>query len=338
MLLVVTYHYVRHERDSAYPGIHAVHPRDLGSQLDALGARFSFVSPRELLDLVARGAGSRLDRPLCLITFDDGLKEQYERALPVLERAGVPAVFNVNGRCVADGEANPVHLFHWLRSRMPPETFAVKLERACSDLGIAVPARKGFVSADGQNIYDGEDVRYIKHVVNHSLAPDGQVKVAGRLCHDAGLNPRHYARELYMTVPMVTDLWRRGMLGSHGWEHTPKTGLAAEALFRDFSDNQEWFSRVGAGPVPWVSYPYGGRTAVSPAVADCASRAGHRIGFSIERAVNLTAAQPLLFGRLDANDLPGGKHPLLRIERDTIRVIPPATLGRRWFMEESDGG
>ena len=51
--------------------------------------------------------------------------------------------------------------------------------------------------------------------------------------------------------------------------------------------------------------------------------AGYRVAFTMERALNRSLDEPLLLGRLDANDAPGGKRPL--------EEIPPART--RYFQE-----
>jgi|TARA_Y100000031_G_scaffold72217_1_gene79778 hypothetical protein len=48
----------------------------------------------------------------------------------------------------------------------------------------------------------------------------------------------------------------------------------------------------------------------------------------------LPFSQPLLLARLDTNDAPGGKIPLLNIDKKKYDIIPPATFGRKWFFNE----
>ena len=73
---------------------------------------------------------------------------------------------------------------------------------------------------------------------------------------------------------------------------------------------------------------------VSLKVGKCAADSGHSVWFTIERAINLPFSQPLLLARLDTNDAPGGKIPLLNIDKKKYDIIPPATFGRKWFFNE----
>jgi peptidoglycan/xylan/chitin deacetylase (PgdA/CDA1 family) len=61
--------------------------------LECLGTHFRFMSldeiGRQLLD------GQPFDEPVAAITFDDGYRDVYEHALPLLERKGIPAAMFV---------------------------------------------------------------------------------------------------------------------------------------------------------------------------------------------------------------------------------------------------
>jgi len=58
--------------------------------LDWLGRRFRVVSLDEVADELA-GAGRRSARPTAAVTLDDGYRDVYEHAFPVLRRMGIPA-------------------------------------------------------------------------------------------------------------------------------------------------------------------------------------------------------------------------------------------------------
>jgi len=68
---------------------------------------------------------------------------------------------------------------------------------------------------------------------------------------------------------MVFKLMSRGMGASHGYLHNPKGLLTYQDMVRDFQKNQWWLEKRGGKRTPFVSYPYGGRNAVSHDVAPC---------------------------------------------------------------------
>ncbi len=68
----------------------------LERHLDWLGKRYQFVSLDELGDILQTGASRT--KPMAAVTFDDGYRDFYDHAFPLLKRKGIPAaVFVVTG-------------------------------------------------------------------------------------------------------------------------------------------------------------------------------------------------------------------------------------------------
>jgi len=94
--LVVLYHGVRADGDlpgsTDYRGKH-VPVSVFERQIDRLGRRFRIVPLAEIEDLVL----SRREpaRPTCAITFDDGYRDVFEHAWPILARKGLPSTIFV---------------------------------------------------------------------------------------------------------------------------------------------------------------------------------------------------------------------------------------------------
>lgn len=103
--LVVAYHRVVEDLPAAARGaIPALFTSRamLEAQLDWMGRRFRFVTLDEL--------GRRLERDgeardIAAVTFDDGYRDLYEVAFPVLRRKGIPAAAFVVTAAVDDGQA-----------------------------------------------------------------------------------------------------------------------------------------------------------------------------------------------------------------------------------------
>jgi peptidoglycan/xylan/chitin deacetylase (PgdA/CDA1 family) len=68
--------------------------------LDCIGRRFTFVSLGEIGEHIT--GTRRFNKPVAAVTFDDGYRDVYEQAFPILKRKGIPAcvfvVTNLIGR------------------------------------------------------------------------------------------------------------------------------------------------------------------------------------------------------------------------------------------------
>ncbi len=94
--LILCYHRVVEDFDAhadmSIPGL-LISRRTLEQHLEWLGRRFDFIS---LDELGARlKIGKAFDKPAVAITFDDGYRDFYDNAFPLLVRKGIPAAIFV---------------------------------------------------------------------------------------------------------------------------------------------------------------------------------------------------------------------------------------------------
>ena len=86
-LYVVMYHYVRDLPHTPFPRIKGMLTSAFRQQLTALQSLYEMATLESALDFL-RGRYTP-SRPLCLLTFDDGLKEHYTDVTPILVDTGV---------------------------------------------------------------------------------------------------------------------------------------------------------------------------------------------------------------------------------------------------------
>jgi peptidoglycan/xylan/chitin deacetylase (PgdA/CDA1 family) len=305
MLIAINYHYIRPHFDNPHPGIHGITPSQLKDQLILLSKAGSFVEPTQILHAVL--GEHELPERSFIVTFDDGLREQFEYAWPVLQRLGIPALFFVNTLPVEKAQVSMVHKIHLLRSRLAPTLFLQMLRqqavKQCIQMDLQVDAKK----AASQYKYDSHKVAELKYLLNFILNPAERDPLIEACFAEAfpGQEAR-ISRELYLSQQQITELGRDKCIGTHGHQHLPLGLLSANAIFENVQLSllslESW-----AGYRPFaLSYPYGSKDACSQAVAATAARLGIAFAFTMEPAGNANLANPLLLARFDNNDLPGG--------------------------------
>ncbi len=90
---ILMYHRIARPDESnmfIQPGMF-VTPETFEMHLQALLSETTVLSLDELIDSVRRGAPRTSTRPLCAITFDDGWRDFYDNAYPLLKSLNVPA-------------------------------------------------------------------------------------------------------------------------------------------------------------------------------------------------------------------------------------------------------
>ena len=312
-LLAVGFHYVAAEPPSEPRAIFPVTVDGLAAQLELLGRSWEFVSRDELLAAVAGEA--ELPERACVVSFDDGLRCQLEVALPVLERIGVPATFFVAGKPLAEERVLYVHKVHLLRERVADADL----------LALAGGADVPVDLAQEHYRYDEPDAARLKYLLNMALPLEERERVIGAAFAEVFPDEAAAARELYMSREDVASLEREhAAVGAHSYAHEPLARLDDAGLRRDLDAVATLLEEVTGTRPRALSYPHGTASTVDVRVARSAAEAGFRVAFTMERALNPTLDEPLLLGRLDANDAPGGKRPLEEIPSSRSRYFAEA--------------
>jgi hypothetical protein len=94
MLLVLNYHRIGNADDDQFdPGVFSATADEFDSQIAHLKRRVSLVSLEEALSFISGSAQEKRPRYRVLITFDDGYRDNYQTAYPILRSHGVQGVF-----------------------------------------------------------------------------------------------------------------------------------------------------------------------------------------------------------------------------------------------------
>ena len=306
MLITVIYHYVRPTFEGPYEGIHGVTPSELESQLNMLSEAGTFVSAEEIRAHI-RGEGE-LPHKSIAITFDDGLREQYENAWPTLVRLGIPAIFYVNTAPILNSSVLPVHKVHLLRSEVAPQDFADLLSRHALDLGLDIGVDGGHLEATLHYRYDSPDGAQLKYLLNFVLPAADRDRLVGACFQEtfAG-REAEISNNLYMELSQLRELGGHRLVGTHTHEHLP-LGLQPQATVSEQIEVSLTLLEGWSGYWPFtLSYPYGSRDACSVEVSEIAAQLGIDFALTTEPAANQSLARPLHLARFDCNDMPGGK-------------------------------
>jgi len=310
MLIAVNYHYVRTEFADPYPSIYGVTPTALQRQLELLGRVGQFVSAEDVRDAI--GVVRPIPQNAILVTFDDGLREQFDNAWPVLNLLGIPAVFFVNTHPIINNKVSSVHKVHLLRSQIAPDDFTNMLSTEAQQLGIDLNWNLNGATqkALAQYPYDSHKNAKMKFALN-VLLPVDQRNLLIDKCFNQVFTGREamIACDLYMDFKQMNRLGHCGCLGTHGHEHLPLAQLPKEKAAKQIELSLSYLE-AWSGTRPFaLSYPYGSVEACSEELGCVAGELGISFALTMERAGNEDLRRPLQLARFDCNDLPGGSAP-----------------------------
>lgn len=301
MLTVSNYHYIRPKFDAKYPSIFGVNPSQFKKQLLLLRDKGEIIFPQDFISNSKYILESKEN--FYFITFDDGLKEQYDYALPVLDELGIPAIFFVNSSNFFEKKISTVHKIHLLRSILSPDEF-------CKQLFTTDAVEVSFLDSDlAKDIYqyDDEKSAVLKYVLNFKMNYKEQESVIHKIFVQY-FEEGDVLGNLYMGGQSLIDLAHRGFLGSHSHHHYPLGLLPLETIKFEIQSSKTTLEEITNSKIELIAYPFGTKEACTADVAEIAKKVGFKFGFTTSRGNNTGLENPLLLNRFDCNDILGGKH------------------------------
>ncbi len=322
MLIAVNFHYIREKSNYPFSAIHGLSAAQFKNQIERLGKEGVFVSQNDICRFLADE--TELPERSILVTFDDGLREQYEVAYPILQELGVPAVFYVNPLNIQEGKISNVHQVHLLRSFVSTADMLAGLGKL--DLPLQLRDEEQKLAIAHYN-YDSDEDAVLKYILNFKMDFHTKDAVVNRLFEETftAEEAKGFHESFYMTEEMLRVLGQDGCLGSHTYSHQPLGLLSPEELDSEFAKSQAFFESRGLVMPRTVSYPYGSRASCAQPVLDTARKFNFEFGFTMERAGNSHIRENALnLARFDCNDVIGGKSNLFEVGR-MFDQIPTAT-------------
>jgi peptidoglycan/xylan/chitin deacetylase (PgdA/CDA1 family) len=313
-LQVVMYHYIRDLPNTSFPKINGMLTRDFREQLAALQSRYEMGTLESALDFM-RGA-YRPRRDLCLLTFDDGLKEHYAEITPILIDRGVQGLFFVITSCLDGAYVAPVHLNHFLMAAMDFEEYRNAFLERLNDLTATSPLSTTVDAAAAQRVYrwDNPAAASFKYLLNFVL--DGSLldRVLRHLFEEEIGDAESFGRKLYLSSREAKQMQAEGMIiGGHSHQHKPLSSLSEAELQSDLNACRESLTIKLLPQDFWpFCYPYGKRNSFDGGVMRQVQQLGFSCSFSSEFGSNRPGDDLFTIRRLDCKDVPTQQVPSFR--------------------------
>lgn len=306
MLYVVMYHYVRDLPRTAYPRIKGMLLDDFREQVDDLSQQYEMASVESTLDYLA---GRYVPtRDLCLLTFDDGLKEHFAEVTPILADRNIQGVFSVITSCLEDHAVVPVHMNHFLMAGLDFSSYKrAFLER----LAERNPSLAVIGDQDAQLVkrtypWDELDVASFKYFFNFQLDPEVRDSIVKILFTEYIGSEREFSKELYLSWDEARQMQSAGMsIGGHTHEHRPLACLSGDRLKTELETCTRLMHANLQPQAAWpFCYPYGKSDSFQPAAVEWLKRLGYACAFTTETGGVAPGAGPFTITRFDCKKAP----------------------------------
>jgi len=305
-LHVVMYHYIRDLPMTRFPRIKGMLLDDFLRQVTVLQDRYEMATLESALDLM-RGAYIP-KRDLCLLTFDDGLKEHYREVTPILLERHIQGLFFPITSCLEESCLAPVHMNHFLMASLEFDQYQRAFLEKLEELAPGNDDRNRVDPALAMRTYrwDKPEVAGFKYLFNFVLEGTLRDRVVSSLFEKHLGDEREFARSLYLNWEEARQMQSAGMLmGGHSHGHQPLAVLPEDELTSDLTACRRLlWSNLKPQTIWPFSYPYGKRNSFNQAVARQLDGLGFTCAFSTEPGMNAPGTARFALHRLDCKDAP----------------------------------
>lgn len=256
-LRVVMYHYVRDLPRTRFPQIKGLLTDDFRRQLTGLCAAYEMATLESAMEFLE--GTYHPSRDLCLLTFDDGLKDHLRDVTPLLEEHRVQGLFFLITGCLEEGRVAAVHQNHFLMARLSFAAYQQMFSRRLRDLFPSFEVSDCRAGAARTYRWDPPEVAEFKYLFNFLLPEAVRAAVLESIFVEVLGDEAAFSRELYVTWDEAREMQRAGMvLGGHSHAHRPLAKLDADQQDQDVAECTGLLKARLLPQAHWpFSYPYG---------------------------------------------------------------------------------
>ena len=297
--VVLMYHRVltreQQQAVGSNPGI-IVTRETFARQMACLKRGFTVLSADDFARRVRDGIP--FDDSSCLITFDDGWRDNFDNAWPVLQAESLPALIFLPVNFVGTPRAFWRETLTLLLTRIRGEVRQDPQRRAVYTPILSRLELSGIldVTGDDPRVAISEALEPLKR------RPAEFINAAiGELAGAAGVSIVELtAPDRFMDWSHVEAMAGAGIaFGGHGAEHRLLGHLPDDEVDGEIQTTTTVMRQKLRAPAPAFSYPSGSWT---PAVIDKIRRAGYQLGFTIEPGTVTAGDAPLTIRRINITE------------------------------------
>lgn len=281
--ILVMYHYVR-DPDPRHPGLAAITNAGFAGQVEHLLRHYEPLEPDSLLHAVREGL------PIpdgFVLTFDDGVRDHFDNAAPVLEKHGIHGIFAPIGLPYLHGHIPFVQKNQLVRGRLGEDGVADAYMALAEEIDPELPAK---VASAPIGDYRRGSEKYLrfKYASNRLIDREVSERIMNRLfAEHVSDDEVATIRELYMTEGEIIELCRRGhAIAGHSISHPSLPQLDEGQQQSEIGAAKGWLELMLGQDLAWWNYPYGDYDERSERVCE---RLGFEIAYSTRPPTDWTS-------------------------------------------------
>ena len=236
------------EPNGFYPETSTVH---FEKQIVHLAKNYKIIS---LDEIVKRVIKKRSLRRCIAITFDDGFRDNYENAYPILKRYNVPATIFLTTGYIENRTAPWFIKLRYIFMKTEQTHF----ELSHKGTTISCPMR----TRNEKFAASGKAMTYLKNCPDEERLP-----LLDRLCEELELNECQGLDNLMLTWDQIKEMARHGIsFGAHTVNHPILSRISIEMAKKEIQESKRTIEAIIGKPVTIFAYPFGKKSQYTPQI------------------------------------------------------------------------
>ncbi|MEH6625328.1 MAG: polysaccharide deacetylase family protein [Motiliproteus sp.] len=248
------------------PCVYSCSEEDLVKYIDLIKSNFRVISMEELKEIVATGEPIR--EPLAMITFDDGYRDNFDIAFPILKSAAIPATFFITTSLIDSGIVPWWDEVAWHIRQLSQDSLRLagwndtvnitRTENYKNDV------RKILKQMKSSSFTVGEQLEQLREITGKKIAVTS-------------------GDSMFMTWEQLKKITDSGMsIGAHSHSHKIFTELNEEELDFELSYSKSLLEEKLGIDVCALSYPVGGIDTYDSKMFSKVRSHGYEMAFTFE--------------------------------------------------------
>jgi peptidoglycan/xylan/chitin deacetylase (PgdA/CDA1 family) len=279
-LVVLTYHRIAEPgADLFYDPVISATPENFRAQIEWLFNRVRLLTLEELIRQIESQTPWR--EPVILITFDDGYRDNFDVAIPILRERNVPATFFIPTAFLDSPQIPWWDQIAYTIKKTQVERLVVERDpnggSSPLEINLGTTSRTTAIMTVIRAFLD-ETIPDARWFLEH-LGASANVDI----------DSPSLGRGLFMTwdqVRRLADLGAGLTIGSHAHSHRKLAGLDQETQYDELVSSKQKLETRLSRPIKALAYPYGWTGAYTAETKTLAALAGYHLAFSSQEGVN----------------------------------------------------
>ena len=301
-LNVIMYHYVRDLPSTRFPRIKGLLSDEFRRQVAWLSERQEMATLESALAFLA--GHYRPERDLCLLTFDDGLKDHYTEVLPLLSERRIEGLFFIITSCL-EGRVVSVHKNHFLMAALEFDRYRQAFLKRLAELSPETSTEVDTKQVQHTYRWDTPEVAAFKYLLNFRLEETLRDRILDDLFVEYLGDEKAFARDLYLSWDETRQMQACGMvIGGHSHSHVALATMDPDRRRADLETCTGMLREKLKAQSFWpFSYPYGKSNSFNSLTVESIQGLGFDCAFATEVGDNRVGQDVFSIRRIDTKDI-----------------------------------